>query len=415
MSDGVATKRRRVSVVLHLPAGVCVPAFYTAGDADAQQLSDALSVGATAVQSSVAEMASVACARLLTSEREKLAAAHDAAVARAVLEVEAGARHRGLQLQLELERARMQRDELKQHMLASAAEAERARESERQFFQAQLAGLQAALSNVQQEREYAREQVAEARRAADKSAQNSSVKGAEGEADVERVIVQAFSMCPGFAMVDESKLAGRGDRLTSVMGLRVMWEVKAHAALRGGAGAGAATKRKVEKKDVVKMQENAATAHDFDVCVMVALHANITGHDKHPVEAEYAGRVLLIYVNQLFGGATPPIDVLQWHVGSLLTAHAKLKEMTEIGGRAAAGDDEAAVVGRGHVEKLTAQIAVYVADAAKLHAERKRLLGKHQKLMHASFQEMLEEQHKAELGTQEGLTRLMQQAQALCV
>lgn len=412
---------------MFLPAGVTIPEFYTARDADPQKVSDALRVGATAVQSSVTEMASVACARLLASERDKVAAAHEAALRRAVAEVEASAMQRGLQLELELERARMQRDEFQARARAKEEDAERGRESERAFFQTQLAAVQAALSNVQQEREYAREQVAEARRGADKSAQNSSVKGAEGEADVERVIVQAFSMCPGFSMVNESKMAGRGDRLTCIMGLRVMWEVKAHAALRGGAGAGAATKRKVERKDVAKLQENAATAHDFDVCVMVALHANITGHDKHPVEAEYAGRVLLIYVNQLFGGGAPPIDVLQWHVGSLLTAHAKLKQMTEIGGGggvgAASGGEAAAIigeeaaaaaVGRADVEKLTAQIAVYVADAAKLHAERKRMLGKHQKLMHASFQEMLEEQHKAEMGTQEGLTRLMQQAQALC-
>ena len=66
------------------------------------------------------------------------------------------------------------------------------------------------------------------------------------------------------------------------------------------------------------------------------------------------------------------------------------------------------------MERLTAQIAAYVADAGGQHAERKRLLGKHQKLMHASFQELLEDQQKAELGTHEGLTRLMQQAQALC-
>ena len=168
-ADSVRNAKRRRStadvastrVILFMPAGVCVPAFYTAADADAQQLSDALRVGATAVQSSVAEMASMACARLLTAERDKVAAAHTAALRGALADAEAGARHRLLAAELEMERARMQRDEVKQLMLDSGAEAARARDSERAFFQAQLGAVQAALSNVQQEREHAREQAAE--------------------------------------------------------------------------------------------------------------------------------------------------------------------------------------------------------------------------------------------------------------
>jgi hypothetical protein len=450
------------AVCLYLPAGVEIPAFYTAADQDARKITDAMRVGATAVENSLSEMRTSQYARSLAAEREALVAERDSCIAQeralhqqSLASLTAELNRRGaqanLELELELKRARMQREEAEARLSREMGLAEAAKERDRAFFQSQLGAVQAALTNVQQEREFAKEQLALKERVAERSVHNSSIKGAEGEADVERIIKQAFAMCPGFSMINESKMAGRGDRLTTIMGLRVMWEIKSHAALRDNA-AGTGVKRKVEKKDVEKLLDNASAAHDFDACVMVALHTNITGHDKHPVESEYVGRVLIIYVNSLFCSPTQPIDIMQWNVGCLLSAHAKLKEVTEIssaalpagGAPCSALEDAGAAEQQGRIGecalrdgasppggsrgsaepsraeetaaaavKLADQIAAYVTDASRQHAERKKLLQKHLKLVQASVTELMEDQQRAEMATQEGLSRLLHQARAM--
>jgi hypothetical protein len=418
VSDERKRKRepRSARVLMYLPPGVRIPDFYTK-ESDAQKISDALRVGATAVESSLADMSSVIHERALASERESMVLQQELLHQKALTDLEDSLTRKSAQLslglELELKRARMQSDELQSRLERERAVAESERERERAFFQNQLSAMQAAMTNVQQEREFSKQQLALSQRAADRSVHNSSVKGAEGEMDVERVIRNAFSLCPGFSMINESKQTGRGDRLTTIMGLKVMWEIKSHAALRDNSAA-TGVKRKVEKKDVIKLQENAASGLDFHVCVMIATHAKITGHDKFPVESEYAGRVLIIYVNQLFESTTPPIDILQWHVGCLLSAHAKLKEVTEIATIVDDADD--ARVGEDLHEmqaKLRDQIAAYVADAGKQQAERRRLLVKHQSLISASIGELFEEHRRTEITAQEGLTRLLQQARTI--
>jgi hypothetical protein len=419
MDNSLESKKRKRDasrVLLYLPPGTKIPSFFTQNENDAQKISDALRVGATAVESSLADMSSQNYERTLASEREKLVLQQGILHQKALAELEESLVRKNSQLNLELDRMKMQRDEFHERLERERAMADAERERERAFFRSQMDGMQAALSNVQQEREFSKEQLALSQRAADRSAQNSSVKGAEGEAEVEKVIRNAFALCPGFSIINESKQAGRGDRLATLMGLRVMFEIKSHAALRDNAAA-TGKLRKVEKKEVQKLQDNAASGLDMDVCVMVALHTTITGHDSHPVTAEYAGRVLIIYVNQLFGSATPPIDILQWHVGSLLTAHARLKELTEIRagpeaqGAGAEAPDQEEVQQR--VAKLSDQIASFLADAAKQHSERRRLLAKHQTLINASIQELVQDHQKTEIATQEGLGRLLQQARAM--
>ena len=406
--------------LLALPAGVTVPCFFTE-ETDPQMLSDALQIGASTVAQAGACLSSMLTGRLLSDERRKMEEAMKTRYASDLDRCNAASAHTLEMLRLDVARAEHVRATLEadvrdgarrvadlrenfdEEMARRVSEVREQHMQEKRYMEEQLNAMRAALEGQRQEREWAREQL----RARDVGAANSSLKGAAGEESMEQLIRRAFSMTSNFSIINESHVPGRGDRLTTIMGLKVMWEIKSHCAVRDTALLNS-SKRKVETKEVKKLLENAtANEAEYDVCVMVALHANITGHDAHPVQVKYHGRVCIIYVNELLA-KEDPVYVLQWHVGNILIAHLQLKQYRDMQCVGADGFRQESTAAAAAATVGT-QVTVFLDDVGKQSVERRKMLARHKKSMDAMHAELLEEHRQWEITTTAKLRHMITQ------
>ena len=404
--------------LLALPAGVNVPRFYT-DETDPQMLSDALQIGASTVAQAGACLSSMMTGRVLSEERRKMEEAMKARYTADLDRCTSAAAHTVEMLRLDVARSEHVRatleadvhegarrvadlrDNVHTEMARRVSEVREQHVQEKRYLEEQVTALRAALDGQRQEREWAREQL----RARDVGAANSSLKGAAGEESMEQLIRRAFSMTSNFSITNESHVAGRGDRLTTIMGLKVMWEIKSHCAVRDTAVLNS-SKRKVETKDVKKLLDNAAANEaEYDVCVMVALHTNITGHDAHPVQVEYHGRVCIIYVNELLT-KEDPVYVLQWHVGNILQTHLQLKQYRDIQCAGAGGCSEESTAA---AAKVGTQVTAFLDDVGKQSGERRKMLARHKKSMEAMHAELLEEHRQWEITSTATLRHMITQ------
>ena len=223
----------------------------------------------------------------------------------------------------------------------------------------------------------ARDLLATAVRTRDAIKHNSSLKGALGEAVAAQLIIDSFGPTEGFKITDESALAGRGDRLTRIHGLTIMWEIKSHNT----------PKTKIPTRDVQKFMDNATQGRDFDMCIMLGLYSNITGHDNYPVELEYIGHKCIVYINRALE-TDNPVQFIQWNIGNIIKATAQLK---------AEPDTRTNTTQLAQLAQLLQQSTIDISDFAKNLTRHKQLLDK-------SYQE-LAEQHAR--WTREYQTRIL--------